>query len=199
MSPPQIIMSSEEDISPQFLDEFQTALTRLGIPFETEQRERAVYMALEDHIPTVLVVFLAKPFFDGFLKKAGEDAYAGLKRGLASLVVKASSFTTTIIKSSAGKFQDCSSYSRIISIYSLTNSDKRLKFLLPAAASEEEALEIVDSILALLIEHSAHPGRDALSVTLATARADFLYVLEYDLHARKWRLYHPERRGSNRA
>ena len=188
MPAPHLLISRQEDIHEALLEEFVATLNALFIPFETEQRERTVHASLEYYIPTALVVFLAKPFFDGFLKKAGEDAYAAFKRAFAALVSKASSIAIRVVRSAPAKIADVSPYSRVISIYAHTASGIRLKFLLPATTTEAEALIVLDSLLSLLQDHYSSPGTDTLSVILSTSKTRFLRVLHYDAATNTWSL-----------
>jgi len=92
-------------------------------------------MAMEDYIPTALIVFLAKPFFDAFLKKAGEDSYVTFKKGLASLVKKAAAIKVTIFASAEKKVDPKYPYSHVVSIYSKSADGFTLKFLFSREAT----------------------------------------------------------------
>ena len=191
MSPSHILIARQEDIPPEVVGDFTTTLSELSIPFQAEETERRIFNALEYYIPTALVIFLAKPFFDAFLKKAGEDSYVLFKRGLGALVSRASRIKVRIISNSPQKISETSPYSRVVSIYSHSPSGARIKFLLPAEDSEDECLQIIDSILSLLRENHAGDSDDQLSRILSTTKTRSLKVLRYDSDSASWHLLEP--------
>lgn len=188
MTNAHVLIARQEDIPPQLVDDFAAALSRLEIPFETEQTERRIYNGLEHYIPTALVVFLAKPFFDAFLKKAGEDGYTLFKRALVALVAEAALIKARIISSGADKISETSEFSRIISVYSHTATGERIKFLIPADASEVEYVQTIDSMLALLSYNYADSPHDALSTILSGSTTRSLKVLRYEVASASWHL-----------
>lgn len=188
MSIPHVLISRQEDIPESLLDPLIGALTELSIPFEAEQRELRIYNSIEHYVPTALVVFLAKPFFDGFLKKAGEDTYSALKRGLAALATRTSSIKISIVSSGHNKITENSPYSRVLSVYSQTVSGIRIKFILPTCTSETEALTVFDSMLTLLRDHHSKPDSDTLTNILSATKTPSLQVLYYDALTNSWKL-----------
>jgi hypothetical protein len=196
MPPGHILISRQEDIPPEVVGDFTTTLSELSIPFEAEETERRIFNALEYYIPTALVIFIAKPFFNAFLKKAGEDSYALFKRGLAALVTRASRINVRMISSNPQKISKTSPFSRVISIYSYSASGARIKFLLPAEASEDECLQIIDSILMLLRENHTGASSDQLSRMMLVTKTRSLKVLRYDFDSASWQLLEPTY-GSN--
>jgi hypothetical protein len=184
-----ILIARQEDIRPEFVGDFISTLSQLGIPYQHEETERRIYSALEYYIPTALLIFLAKPFFDGFLKKAGEDSYAAFRRALASLVVRTARVKVHVVTSGDYKIQRDSPFSRIISVYCNSASGLRLKFLMPSEISEEASEQLVGSLLAMLRDHYTHSPADELSRILGSAQTRTLTLLCYDDRAGEWRLF----------
>ena len=191
MSNPHVLIFREEDIPPQIVDDFTAILSRLEIPFETEQTKVRICNAVEQYIPTALVVLLVKPFFEAFLKKAGEDAYTVFKRGLAALAAKAALVKEQIGSSSSNNISETSEFSRVISVYSHTSTGVRIKFLVPAKATEDEYIQMIDSMLMLLSYNYAGSPGDALSTILARSNSGSLKVFRYDLASSSWHLLEP--------
>jgi hypothetical protein len=61
------------------------ALAEGGLSVKVETREPQTYASLEWFIPTALVVYIAKSYFDGFLREAGKNNYRSLKNALTSI------------------------------------------------------------------------------------------------------------------
>lgn len=176
------------DVPQELVADFLDTLAKLSIPFETKEHERRFYNGLEHYLPTVLVVFLAKPFFDAFLKEAGVDAYALFKHSLTSLIRRAALMNVKLVSSGQYKIQTESPYSRVISVYTRSCSEVPIKFLIPAEASEVESAEAVDAMLKLLQEHHIKNGDDRLSKMLAEIEMKSLQVFRYSIETRTWLL-----------
>jgi hypothetical protein len=83
---PTIGLSYTTRISPDIFTEFERLVAAEGLGLHVEQREEdGPFAAFEWLVPTVVVLFIAKAYFDGFLKEMGKDHYALLKAGLKSL------------------------------------------------------------------------------------------------------------------
>lgn len=188
MSDPYILISRQEDISSEAIEEFTEDLSRLSIPFKTEQTGRGIYNGIEHYLPTALVVLIAKPFFDAFLKKAGEDAYVLFKRSLAALIAKAAKLRVQVISAGKEKVSQQSEFSRAVSIYAKTATGVTVKFLMPAEGSEGEYRQAVDSMLLLVGRNHLEAPGDELSLILAGSDSPLLKVLRYNIPSGSWHL-----------
>jgi hypothetical protein len=73
--------------------------------------------ALEDYMPTAIAALVLTPFVAGFMKKAGEDAYSGLKKGLLNVYAIARTIKVEIVTcSNSPKKIQSSQYSRSFSV-----------------------------------------------------------------------------------
>jgi len=178
----------QEDIPADILSEFTEALARFEIPFQHETTERRAFAAIEYLVPTALVLFFAKPFFEGFLKKAGEDAYASTKSAIASMAAKAASLRIRVLTSAPHKVPLESPYSRVISFYSNTKSGERVKFLMPSDVSLEVYERIVHSMLTLMREHFEGDSDDSLSTMLGSNPSRPLRLLHFDFASESWQV-----------
>ena len=162
----------------ELLTDFQALLENHSVPHEIQVTEPQIRMSMEDYIPTALVVFLAKPFFDAFLKEAGKDTYVLLKQKLASLFQRANELPIISITSAGEKIANPHESSRIVSIYTVSSSGQRLKFLFPKNATEEVYSSLFESLTQLVKEDYDTPEKSRLSLIL-TPKRRYLQVLRY--------------------
>jgi hypothetical protein len=99
--------------------------------------------------PLAGAVFIAKSYFDGFLKEAGKDHYQGLKKSLAHLTNEVMSKQQIVpeLISTPGKVSSNNPYSLAFSVYAETNDGSRFKLLLPKPSEIEDYTEIVHKFL----------------------------------------------------
>lgn len=185
----QVAISRQTGVPAELTADFSRILDELSVLHEEREQEPRIYNAIEYYVPTIVVVYLAKPFFESFLKEAGKDAYSLFKRGLSSLIQRASLIKVSIIKSGRDKIQNESPYSRVISVYASTRSDVPIKFLIPANGSEEETLEVADAMLHLLREQYSNNGGDRLTKMLAESGKSSLQVFRYCKESKSWLLF----------
>ncbi len=110
-----------------------------------EEPEPGPYACAEWYVPTAVVLFIAKPYFETILKKAAEDHYPHIKRavgsiwknffGEAPLVPRR---TTLSSSSSPLKTNLDSEFSLTFSIFAQGGDRDRFKLLLPNAWSKHE-------------------------------------------------------------
>ena len=86
---PHIRVVHREDISSDKFSDFTDSIQHVGLDVKCESVSNpAPYAGIEWLMPTFVVIFIAKAYFDGFLKEAGKDHYQILKTGLAKLSEK---------------------------------------------------------------------------------------------------------------
>lgn len=88
-------------------------------------------------LPTLSAVYLAKPFFDGFLKEAGKDAYEILKRALAKLAEQTAGLPVRVV-ATPGKVDHNDPYSNTFSIYAEIPDGNQVKLLIPKNAENTD-------------------------------------------------------------
>jgi|TARA_R110000851_G_C13082300_1_gene565908 hypothetical protein len=86
---PDLAVVFEEGIPDEQFVEFKDAVSASGLDVVVESRPAAgPYAGVEWFIPTAIVFFVAKSYFDGFLKEAGKDHYQLLKSKLSKTAAK---------------------------------------------------------------------------------------------------------------
>lgn len=134
-------------VSDEVVDEFVTTVSTSGLSLSVEREEEVPIQAgLEWLIPTALVVFLAKPYFQSFLSEMGKDHYNLLKKALkkvANRLLNRSGPKIRVV--SKGKAKSSGEYSLAFSIYVDVSEKLNLKLLFPAELGEEGVHEIVEA------------------------------------------------------
>ena len=158
MEMPHIALFHTRSIPSEAFAEFLQVVSTEGLSLQVEARDDdGPQAALEWLIPTAFIAYIAKPYFDGFLKEAGKDHYALLKVGLKSLygkLVGPGAPQLTLV-SSKGKLKSEQPYSLVYSIVAEAGADLRFKLLLERSATRVEYEEVISSFLAFLDAYHA--------------------------------------------
>jgi hypothetical protein len=81
------LMYIESHQHPAFAD-FGRELAAEGLDVRIESRPDPIYAGVEWLLPTAVVVFLGRSYFEAFLKEAGKDHYSLLKKALQTVSTK---------------------------------------------------------------------------------------------------------------
>ena len=154
MSVPQLSIKYIEDIPPETFSDFSSLIQRKGLDYKCEPIPKpGPYAGIEWIIPTFVVVFIAKAYFDGFLKEAGKDHYQLLKAGLVKL---SNRFIGTNVPEarlifSEGKVKgEAPKYSSAYSVYAELEEGITVKLLLQTDFSAEQCNMALCSFLDFL-------------------------------------------------
>ena len=157
---PHIRVVHRDDISPDKFTEFANSIQKVGLNFECVSVPKpGPYAGIEWLMPTFVVVFIAKSYFDGFLKEAGKDHYQLLKTGLAKLSEKfdQTSMPETKLVFSTGKAKDeIPKFLLSYSVYAELEEGITAKLLLHTDFTAEQCNEALSSFLDFL--QDAHEG-----------------------------------------
>jgi hypothetical protein len=121
-----------------------------------------VVAALEWLLPTAVVIFLGKAYFDAFLKEAGKDHYHLLKAGVASLwraFFGQERALRVRILAAAGKVPDADPYSLAFSIVAEAEGGYRFKLLLEDSIDEHTFSAVTARFLDFLNAYHAAAGQ----------------------------------------
>ncbi len=138
-----------------FSDFSEVVLTPdLSLQFEPREPD-GPYAGVEWLLPTAVIVFISKGYFDGFLKEMGKDHYALLKKGINTLYKRffSSEGTKFVTIGTTGKRSE-DRYSRGFSIYAEGNEGLQFKLLVEEEISEAEYKERIELFLNYL--HAYH-------------------------------------------
>ncbi|WP_026987470.1 hypothetical protein [Fodinicurvata fenggangensis] len=177
--------SYQEGLPKQIVQEFIDEVSGDSVIVRSESRPPGYYANVEWAVPTIIVVYILRPYFEAFLGEAGKEHYVVLKRAFLRLFAKI-----------YGKKPEDrpSDRSHIFSIQSGTRDGRPIKFIFPEGVSHETYATILEELLVLLAEHhDVGDGYDRLSQIVAPSSGlgGALYV-EYSVSAGQWILLDPK-------
>jgi hypothetical protein len=175
----------QNDLSADPIIECVGHMKRSGLAVEVDAVEPFGPVAgIEWLMPTAVVVLLAKPYFDGFLKEAGKDHYVALKEGLVGLWSRYLSPDKTVrfmIVGTPGKVDLAQPHSHLFSIYTPTKAGSRIKFLFDHTCSREVFLDYLDAVhRAMKAYHSEDPASVIAKVLVGRERAGFTMLVRFN-------------------
>ena len=147
-----------------FRDEAQSA----GISVFIETRPSAgPFAGVAWLLPTAVMLFVTRKYFDALLSEMGKDHYQILKSATRKLSSMMNAVKVTVISSSPGKAAGAERYSLAYSIWSNIGG-RRVKFLLPVDCTDKEVEEASDAIFDFIAraEPSDLPDEDGSIATL---------------------------------
>jgi hypothetical protein len=131
------------DILDTFVDEVATRTLEIDI-----REQNNVFAGLQWLIPTAVVLFITRAYFDALFSELGKDHYAVLKRAAVSLYRRMS--TISIVRGGTpGKIAAEPTYSMAFSIVA-TGEEINLKLLVQPELSKEDAAIALDAFFALI-------------------------------------------------
>lgn len=146
---PHIWLSYEGPLLP-LLAEFSETVAADGLDLRVEQRPSTRAMAgVEWLMPTAIMVFVAKSYFDGFLGEMSKDHYHALRKALKALGERLSKVSVTRI-GTLGKIAPAQPYSAVYSVWFGQEPDHRFKYLIPNDLPSAEAEAAMDVFLVFL-------------------------------------------------
>jgi hypothetical protein len=173
---PHIRVVHREDIPPDNFLDFADLIHQDGLDYKCEAVPKpGPYACIEWLLPTVVVVFIAKAYFDGFLKEAGKDHYQLLKTGLVKLSERFNSTNKpeTKLVFTKGKAKDeLPKYSLVYSVYAELEEGISVKLLLQSDFNAEQCNEALSCFLDFL--QDAHEGNLSPSSVNGLANAQLV-------------------------
>lgn len=151
-APPQVVVSYDENIPEEVLGGFREAVADDRLHLRIESRPTTPQAGLEWLVPTAVVIFLGKAYFDAFLKEAGKDHYHLLKSGISSLwrtLVSRDRKVNLRLLKSGGKVVE-GKYSLALSVMAEAAEGYRFKLLLEDSVGEEDFNAVIAMFLDFL-------------------------------------------------
>ncbi|HRE79260.1 MAG TPA: hypothetical protein PLL09_15695 [Flavobacterium sp.] len=126
-----------------------------GIQVEYKIKEMRVFAALEWTIPTAIVVYILKPYFDAFLKEAGKQHFDVLSKSLKSLINKGKEMNVKLITSSETPEKLSKNYNQSLAISVLfeTKKGKIIKLLFDNDLEKEDWDYAIDQMMEYVVEN----------------------------------------------
>lgn len=150
ISRPHLGLLCNSDVPEAIAADFERDVAAEGLDLVIERRSSPqVYAGVEWLMPTAIIAYVAKSYFDGFLKEMGKEHYLSLKAALKSLAAHLSKVKTTRT-ATPGKISGDQEYSMVFSICFDRNPSGSFKFLIPVTLSEEEFDAAMVSLFAFM-------------------------------------------------
>lgn len=124
----------EDKISEAFFQDFVDTIRAPGLIFEDRVRPSGVpFAAIEWLMPTALLAYVARPYFESFLTEMGKVHYELLKKGLNKLYARVAGPDAPDVRiiSKKGKTAKEQPYSLFFSVVAEVPNGVRLKLLIP--------------------------------------------------------------------
>jgi hypothetical protein len=154
----QIAISYEENIPEEIISHFVSKVVTPGLDVKTEVREPSPQANLEWLIPTAVIIFIGKAYFDSFLKEMGKDHYHLLKKGILSLWKYFFGHDRTINYKrvyTGGKISSARQYSLALSLMTDIFGEYRIKYLFKDDLSATDFEKAITEFLNFLEELDA--------------------------------------------
>lgn len=155
----------EEQIPHAIFQEFEESISAPGLIFERVTRPSgAAFAGVEWLMPTVVLAYVAKPYFESFLKEMGKDHYDLLKKGLNKFYERFAGPRAPDVKivATQGKTSKDQPYSLFFSVVAEAPDGVRLKLLIPRPIDQTEYEIAISKFLDLV--QSAYGGDVAENV-----------------------------------
>lgn len=153
------------------------------------RRPSQPWAGLEWAIPGLIVAYLAKPYFEGFLQEMGKDHYEKVKSWLKELLKRSRNISVTTLSSAENKVNLNNTQSKAISIYIDTKNGQQIKLLFDEELNLSIWQNSLDEILSLVLNnHQSYP-HDDLTKMLEGLKTDSRYTIYafLDKSTKKWR------------
>ncbi|WP_028500708.1 hypothetical protein [Microvirgula aerodenitrificans] len=131
----------EDQIPNALFQEFEESISVPGLIFRRETRASGVpFAGVEWLMPTIVLAYVAKPYFDSFLKEMGKDHYDLLKKGFNKLYERFAGprAPDVNIVATQGKSSEDQPYSLFFSVVAEAPDGVRLKLLIPRPIEQTE-------------------------------------------------------------
>lgn len=143
MQPPEphVVLLHVEKFPAEYVADFTDTVRADGLELLVQSRPSgAPFAAIEWLMPTAIVAYLAKPYFESFLKEMGKDHYGLVKQGLKKIYARVAGPRAPEVSlvSSAGKVDREQPYSLFFSVVIEGPDGSRFKLLIPRPITETE-------------------------------------------------------------
>jgi len=176
-------ISYQEDVPSEFIEELAGTVSAPNLLIRTESREIGVYAAIEWALPTLVIAYLSKPYFETFLQEAGKDHYQLLKKCLLRLFAN-------LFGSKPEQRKE--KRSQLFSVMAQLQDGRSLKFVFPEGISLEHYDKSLELMHSLLSQHYAkHPIDSITKMTERLSSPSNSLYMEYKAEESAWAIIDP--------
>jgi len=192
LSQSHIALSYEGPIPPAFLEEFHQAVAADALDLRIEQRPSGRVMAsIEWLMPTALLAYVGKRYFDVFLDDLAKSHLAALRRGIKTLGQRMSEVRYARV-ASRGKLPVADLYSPLFSVWTDRQEGGRFKLLVANGLSEAQRGTVLDAYMTFIqAYHTGALDPEDLAVLAGARPLGGVVLLDYDLSSATIQLVDP--------
>ncbi|ELM3752832.1 hypothetical protein ACET96_06075 [Aeromonas dhakensis] len=165
---PHVSIIYLDSIDRTFFGDFETEVEHDKLELKIHERpEPGPYAAVEWFLPTAIIAFVAKAYFQEFLKDMGSDHYKALKSSLAKLTKKTISQPRfePVLMGTKGKVRQNNPYSMAYSIMAEGKDGYNFKLLIPKFSPDIDYENIVVKFMEFIAEYHVN-GHSAASLEI---------------------------------
>lgn len=158
MQKPQVAILHTKRFDSSIFEDFLSEVEHVNLDIQIQETpERGPFATIEWFIPTAIIAFIGKAYFEEFLKEMGKDHYNALKSSLAKLTQKTISQPRIepVLMSSSGKVSSDNPFSMAYSIMAEGNDGYRFKLLIPKYSPSVDYETIVLKFMDFIAEYHA--------------------------------------------
>ena len=192
MDQSHILLIYEEPVPSGVLKQFCNDVYAKGLDLrQIKAPARGPQAGLEWYIPTLVVIFILKSYFDAFLKEAGKDHYLILKESLKGFWKQFFSAGRSLRVGMLDSKREVRhpKYSLLFSIYAVIDNKRKVKFLISNDCSEEEYAEGINEFLDFLSRY--HRNAKQMELNSDEGKWYGMLFVEYDKETKSLRILDP--------
>ncbi|WP_114192107.1 hypothetical protein [Edaphovirga cremea] len=156
MNKPDVGVIFEESLPSEFFEDFESNVKAEGLNLVVESRKPLGLMACPEwFILPVVVAFIGKSYFDGFLKEMGKDHYQSMKESFSNLTnkVMCNPRIEPTLFGSQGKIITHNPFSLAFSILAEAENGYTFKLLIPKSISGDNYGLIANRFMEFLSDY----------------------------------------------
>jgi hypothetical protein len=136
------------------VQDFAAAVSHPDLDLRLSSAAPQVSNSVEWLAPTAVVIYLARPYFDGFLKEMGKDHYLTLSAGIKALgkrLLGRRAPKCTLVRA-GGTTSTGDTYSITFSIVAEADELHTIKLLIPIGVGDGEISDAIDAFMNLIAD-----------------------------------------------
>lgn len=193
---PDIALSYDEQIPAETFEEFESLIGKTGLSYAKEPRKHGPFAGVEWLLPTAVILFIGKSYFDSFFKEMGKEHYHLMKKGLQlfrkAFLSKTKRIQYRRVSVPASKIPEDPVFSVLFSIMAKTKNGQSIKFLFPDGISEEKFQKSIEAFFRLLAKnYSAEEGDDLTIQMQSFERPQHTILVRYNQASQKAEVIDP--------
>lgn len=147
-----IVLITPKALPKEFSDDLIKAVKKTDLKIRKDEIDYGVMAGIEWAISTLVIAYLAKPFFEAFLQEAGKDTYGVVKDEIKKFILRTKKIKTTTITSDLSPKKLSAKYdqSRSVSVKARVHSQIMVTVLFDENAADDDADAMLDGMFEML-------------------------------------------------